>query len=592
MADKQSKSYWVQRELDHAEDIKKSVNDELKVTQNLYNQALENITNEINRNYVNYSKSSGMKMEDAMKFVDIADVRRFNDQVKKYVKDRDFSERANADLKLYNLKIRVSRLKFMQLQMGLEIDKLNGKVVDSTQDFLNKQALDEYKRQSSILGDSLDYSKSAINSIVNANYSLGGNGSYSFSSNIWNNQEKLKNKLNETLNRAILQGKNPNQFISDFKKIFDVQPSQVGRLLITETARVQGDVQRDSYKQSGIDMYDIVYERRACQTCISIAKSGPYELSKAEVGTNMYPFHPNCMCSIMPSLSKSSVSSVDKGNAKTVKSSNASTKTDNKQPKRTIKNKQQTNIAKKEPNNNSYDPNSLDSMNKYLKSEYGIQNNLETGSEVLSKFVGFLDKFNHSHPTLNAYKYGRLDALNSISSNRVAGTFGMNKIDFKNKDKNYYTTRIDMNKSIYKDLKSIEEAEEKATTSGWTMKGDPYTRTFAHEYGHHVENVLKHQFAVKNGNENYLNIDKKIDNKFYKKFYSDVIRELGGKPSRRLSDICFDVKRAGYVSEYGKTSIVEFFAEQFSHAYTYDGERDKLSHAFESVVEKWVKGLK
>lgn len=592
MVDKKNKSYWVQRELDHADDIKRAVNDELKVTQNLYNQALENITNEINRNYVNYSKSSGMKMEDAMRFVDTADVERFNEQVKKYVKNRDFSEQANQDLKLYNLKIRVSRLKFMQLQMGLEIDKLNGKVVDSTQDFLNKQALDEYKRQSSILGDSLDYSKAAINSMVNASYSLGGNGSYSFSSNIWNNQERLKNKLNETLNRAILQGKNPNQFIGDFKKIFDVQPSQVGRLLITETARVQGDVQQDSYKQSGIDMYDIVYERRACQTCISIAKAGPYRIDKTEIGTNMYPFHPNCMCSIMPSLSKSSFSSIDKDNAKTVKSSNASTNIAKKQPEKSIKKKQQVNTDKTSPNSNSYDPNSMDSMNKYLKSKYGIDNNLETGSEVVSKIVGFLDKFNNSHPTLNAYKYGRLDVLNGIESDRVAATFGMNRIDYKNKDKNYYTTRIDMNKSIFKDLKSIEKAEKEATTSGWSMDGDPYTRTFAHEYGHHVENVLKQQFAVKNGNEHYLNIDKKIDNKFYKKFYSDVMKELGEKPSRRLSDVYFNVKRAGYISDYGKTSIVEFFAEQFSHAYTYDGERDKLSHAFEAVVEKWLKELK
>lgn len=302
MVDKKSKSYWVQRELDHAEDIKKYSGEQLKVLNKLYDQALNDITDDINRNFIRYAKGQGMTMNDMMELADKTDVTRFVDKVKQYVADKDFSEQAKSDLKIYNLKIRVSRLKLLQLEMALEIDRLNGRITSSTEDYLTQQAIDEYKRQSTILGQSFAYSVLSAKQLVNAAYSLAGEGSYTFSTNIWKNTEQLKNKLNETLNKVILQGKNPNQFNKEFRDMFDVQPSQSGRLLITETARVQGDVQRDSYKQSGIDKYDIVYERRACQTCISIAKAGPYKLSEAEVGTNMYPFHPNCMCSIMPVL--------------------------------------------------------------------------------------------------------------------------------------------------------------------------------------------------------------------------------------------------------------------------------------------------
>ncbi|NLS38690.1 hypothetical protein GHU05_07120 [Fructobacillus tropaeoli] len=584
MADKKSKDYWVQRELDHADDIKQAVNDELKVTQNLYNQALENITNDINRNYVNYSKSSGMKMEDAMRFVDIADVDRFNNQVKEYVKNRDFSEQANQDLKLYNLKIRVSRLKFMQLQMGLEIDKLNGKVVDSTQDFLNKQALDEYKRQSSILGDSLDYSKAAINSMVNASYSLGGNGSYSFSSNIWNNQERLKNKLNETLNRAILQGKNPNQFIGDFKKIFDVQPSQVGRLLITETARVQGEVQQDSYKQSGIDMYDIVYERRACQTCISIAKAGPYRIDKTEIGTNMYPFHPNCMCSIMPSLSKSSVSNTDKDNAKTVKSSNASTNIAKKQPEKSIKKKKQDNTDKTAPNSNSYDPNSMDSMNKYLKSKYGITNNSNLSTEVMSNITRFIDRFHKTHPNLINYDNFRLNDIDSGYKDGGAMAYVMN--DYRNKK-----GLMSFNEKYNSNNVAIKKEYSESFKIGWHMKGNPLEQTVAHEFGHVVERMLTAKYAEKKGQEYGLVNGQKIDNQFRKDFYKKILKELGIKGNNKMWLLRSDVREQGFTSEYGRSNDAEFFAEHFSHAYNYDGKRDKLNIAFENVVDKLIKEL-
>lgn len=317
MADKQSKSYWVQRELDHAEDIKKSVNDELKVMKNSFDQALLDIQDDIVRNYSRYAKGNGMTMDEAMMLADKEDVTRLTDKVKKYVNERDFSPQANADLKLYNLKIRVSRLKLLELEIQLEIDRLNGKNTDRAERFLQQQAMQEYKRQASILGQSLSFSEQSVSSIVNASYSLSGKGSYSYSTNIWKNNEALKSKLTDTLNRVILQGKNPNQFNKEFRDLFDVQPHQAGRLLITETSRVQGEVQSDSYKQSGIDMYDIVYERRACQTCISIARSGPYKLSKAEVGTNMYPFHPNCMCSIMPATEKTKNEKIEIVNSST-----------------------------------------------------------------------------------------------------------------------------------------------------------------------------------------------------------------------------------------------------------------------------------
>lgn len=96
------------------------------------------------------------------------------------------------------------------------------------------------------------------------------------------------------------------QHFLDFKKIFDAQPYQVGRLLITETARVQGDVQLDSYKRGGIEWYDISFESSACRICRRAASGGLYRHDRAIVGYNMYPFHPNCLCSIMPAEERNS----------------------------------------------------------------------------------------------------------------------------------------------------------------------------------------------------------------------------------------------------------------------------------------------
>lgn len=294
-----SKEYWLKREQEHAKQLRKDVSDKTQEIMIEYKRTLDNIEADINRNFVRYAKDGKMTMADAMKLADKMDVVRFADKAKQYVQEMDNSPQANADLKLYNLKMRVSRLQLLKSEIFLEIDKLAGKVNGETWRHLEKVAKLEYKRQAGILGKFLVFDDRKVNALVNASYKL-NNGFVTFSNNVWHNTEMLKARLGNALNSAILQGKNPNEYISEFVKIFNAQPYQVGRLLITETARVQGDVQLDSYKQGEIEWYDISYESSACRICRRAAAGGPYRFDRAVVGHNMYPFHPNCLCSIMP----------------------------------------------------------------------------------------------------------------------------------------------------------------------------------------------------------------------------------------------------------------------------------------------------
>lgn len=294
-----SKEYWLKREQEHAKQLRKDVSDKTQEIMIEYKRTLDNIEADINRNFVRYAKDGKMTMADAMKLADKMDVVRFADKAKQYVQEMDNSPQANADLKLYNLKMRVSRLQLLKSEIFLEIDKLAGKVNGETWRHLEKVAKLEYKRQAGILGKFLVFDDRKVNALVNASYKL-NNGFVTFSNNVWHNTEMLKARLGNVLNSAILQGKNPNEYISEFVKIFNAQPYQVGRLLITETARVQGDVQLDSYKQGEIEWYDISYESSACRICRRAAAGGPYRFDRAVVGHNMYPFHPNCLCSIMP----------------------------------------------------------------------------------------------------------------------------------------------------------------------------------------------------------------------------------------------------------------------------------------------------
>lgn len=115
-----SKEYWLKREQAHAQELRKVVSGKTDEIMKEYRKALDDIEADINRNFLRYAKNGNMTMAEAMKLADKMDVERFADKAKQYVQKMDTSPQANADLKLYNLKMRVSRLQLLKMEINLE----------------------------------------------------------------------------------------------------------------------------------------------------------------------------------------------------------------------------------------------------------------------------------------------------------------------------------------------------------------------------------------------------------------------------------------------------------------------------------------
>ncbi len=99
-----SKEYWFKREQAHAKGLRKVVSGKTDEIMKEYRKALSDIEADINRNFLRYAKEGNMTMAEAMKLADKMDVERFAKKAKEYVDNMDNSPKANADLKLYNLK--------------------------------------------------------------------------------------------------------------------------------------------------------------------------------------------------------------------------------------------------------------------------------------------------------------------------------------------------------------------------------------------------------------------------------------------------------------------------------------------------------
>lgn len=287
-----SKTYWKNRE---TEQRKHNIQDEAeyqKRIQEIYQNMIDEIEKEINGFYGRYAKKEGITMAEAKKRAAKADIEALGRKAARYVKDKDFSDQANEEMRLYNMTMKVNRLELLKAQIGLEMvagfDELQ-KYYDKV---LTDRTISEFERQAGILGKTIQNNAKAAKVIVNASFH---NATYS--DRIWMYQDMLKNDLSNLLQTGLIQGQNPRRLATHLRKRFGVSQSNAERLMITELARVQTEAQKQSFERNGFEEYTFLALGTACPICRAL-DGKHFKIKKMMPGENAPPVHPRCRCSI------------------------------------------------------------------------------------------------------------------------------------------------------------------------------------------------------------------------------------------------------------------------------------------------------
>ncbi len=291
-----SQEYWLEREKKHIEQLKKKDIQTSKEIQKRLELAYKEIEKDILADFSRYASGQKITLADAMKRADMFQVKLFAKQAEEMVKNKDFSKYANTSLKLYNLTMRVNRLELLKAQIGLDL--INN--FDTLEKDLNEKFADEaikrYEMQSGILGEftskDIEWSKNKIDKIVNGSFYV--DDFPTFSDQIWKYQAELKSSIDNLLVRAFTQGENPRVWARELRKQFDVTKYQAERLARTESARIQIEIQKDSYEQAEIEEFEFVAEPSACGLCRPL-DGKTFKVSKMQSGLNASPMHPNCI---------------------------------------------------------------------------------------------------------------------------------------------------------------------------------------------------------------------------------------------------------------------------------------------------------
>lgn len=301
MATKKSRAYVVKREKARNEWLKKQDAKLDKVIQDNLRDALEACYKEAAGWVANYAAGQKISMEEAIKAASQADMMGLARKAKRYVETKDFSPRANQEMKLYNFTMRLTRHEILMRNMDLELLVAFSESEKELDSHLKNLSMSELKRQVKILGMNADLDYEALTKNV-ASQSFHG---MDFSSRIWANQATLRQKLEQGLIRSTLMGKHPTTWLKELRgeltSSFQGSMNAMTRIAVTESARVQTETQRVSYEKSSYDWFEFIAESTACKDCLALdAKKFP--VSTMKVGINAAPMHPYCRCGTAASM--------------------------------------------------------------------------------------------------------------------------------------------------------------------------------------------------------------------------------------------------------------------------------------------------
>lgn len=295
-----NRAYWEKREREAREKYLRTEAEEIAEIDRIYREMYQWCEDEVNRFYGKYADAEGIDITEAKKRVAKEDVQAFEEQAKKYVADRDFSTRANDELRLYNATMKINRLELLKAKIGLklvgginEIDKYCGGI-------MNDRAREELERQAGILGFTITRAETIKRAdvIVNASFK---NATYS--QRLWGHADNLKNEIAIQLQRGLIAGVSSRTMAQRLIDVYGASKKDAERLMVTELRRVQTDVAIQSYKETGITQYMyMAVNPNACPECRKV-NGKIYDVKGAEVGNPDHPLppmHPRCHCTTAP----------------------------------------------------------------------------------------------------------------------------------------------------------------------------------------------------------------------------------------------------------------------------------------------------
>ncbi|MDU9371552.1 minor capsid protein [Staphylococcus ureilyticus] len=293
-----NQEYWRERA---KEAMKKEAQDDreaIKRINEVVDEMVDDIEREVLAFYAKYATAEGMTLEDAKKKIDRTDIRKLENKAKQYVDNKDFSDKANEELRQYNTKMYVSRERMLQMQLGLIMTYATAHLESQMYNYMESAYYREIQRQAGLIGATANVSIEHVRAVIFSELD-----DVVWSTRIWRNMEHTRAQVNKAIRHTMLRGRHPKEFVPELRKQSGATAYQAKRLLLTETARVQTQAQKQHYEATMGDSAEYEFlaflDDRTTNICRS-HNENVYKVKDMTPGVNAPPMHPHCRSFTVP----------------------------------------------------------------------------------------------------------------------------------------------------------------------------------------------------------------------------------------------------------------------------------------------------
>ena len=297
-----NKSYWLKRseELDKA--AKMTEKEVMKKLSALYRDAFRSIEKEVNDFMMKYAVDHKLDYATVTQMLTPIDLAEYNEKIQElHAMYRDTkSEYIKIEIERLKARSKITRLRALQDAINVELCKVTHEYQMTLEDTLIGLFSDQYAKACELMGVMAPgIPREAIKKIIEYPYA-----GKMFSDRIWDNKDALVKYIQQDLTVGIIRGDSIQKMARQLKKDLNVLYYQAERLVRTETNYAMNQAHLKGYKDSGVvEKYEFLaaHDKRTSKLCRDL-DGEMFELSKAVVGENYPPMHPNCRSTVVPVL--------------------------------------------------------------------------------------------------------------------------------------------------------------------------------------------------------------------------------------------------------------------------------------------------
>lgn len=273
-----------------------------------YAKANASIQKDIDVFYQRFAKNNEISLAEARQVLKAGELKEFKWTVEDYIKagrENAVDQRWMKELENASIRVRMTRLEALQMQMRQHVEVLTGKRQAGAKELMGDIYKDGYYHsvfelhKGTGLGATFSkLDKRQIEAVLSKPWAADGSN---FSARIWKDRDKLVHELQTVLTQGMIRGDTPDKMINALSDRMGVSRSAAARIIQTESAYFAGQSRMDAYKELGVEQYKFTatLDKRTSSICRHM-DGEVFAVSEAEVGVNYPPLHAYCRSTTIP----------------------------------------------------------------------------------------------------------------------------------------------------------------------------------------------------------------------------------------------------------------------------------------------------